>query len=244
MTVTVQSFIETLDTYFAHDDMKGAGVYLRETYAFAKDHADDRLLFAVLNEMMGYYRKTREVDSGLTAIDESLALVRKMGISEMVSGATAFLNAATTFKAFDRAPEGLPYYEAAEAIYRRELSPHDARLAGLHNNMALALVDIGRYSEAEERYAMSLSILSHLDGKETDIANTYVNMAHLYEIHEDYEAIETCLNRAMDALERDTNRSGYYAYTCRKCAPSFGHFGYFVYENELNERADRIYEGT
>ena len=242
--MTVQSFIETLDAFFSHDDMMGAGKYLRETYTSAKNLMDDRLLFAVLNEMMGYYRKTGEVESGLSAIEEGLALVREMGISDKVSGATAFLNAATTLKAYGRALEGLPYYEAAEVIYRRELSPHDPRLAGLQNNMALALVDLEQYSEAKERYTMALSILNRLDGKETDIANTYVNMAHLYEKQEDYEAIESCLNRAMEALERDTNRNGYYAYTCRKCAPSFGHFGYFVYEKELNERADRIYEGT
>ena len=46
----------------------------------------------------------------------------------------------------------------------------------------------------------------------------------------------------IDAMERDENRNGYYAFTCRKCAPSFGYFGYFVYEKELNERADIIYE--
>lgn len=244
MSVTVQSFIQALDTFFARDDMSGAGDYLRETYALAMSHGDDRLLFAVLNEMMGYYRKTGEVECGLTAIDEGLALVQKMGITEKVSGATAFLNAATTLKAFGRASEGLLYYKAAEAVYRRELPPTDPRIAGLHNNMALALVDLEHYQEAEERYSMALAILSRLDGKETDIANTYVNMAHLYEEQEDYEAIESCLNRAMEALERDNNRNGYYAYTCRKCAPSFGHFGYFVYEKELNERADRIYEGA
>ena len=78
----------------------------------------------------------------------------------------------------------------------------------------------------------------------SDIANTYVNMAHLYEKLTDYEKIEACLDRAKDALETDPNRNGYYAYTCRKCAPSFGYFGYFLYEKELNERADSIYAGA
>jgi len=120
----------------------------------------------------------------------------------------------------------------------------DPRMAGLCNNLALALVDLGRLPEAEERYREALAILNRLDGKETDIANTYVNMAHLYERLDDYEGIEACLDRARDALEQDQIRNGYYAYTCRKCAPSFGYFGYFVYEKELNERADTIYEGA
>ena len=66
-------------------------------------------------------------------------------------------------------------------------------------------------------------------------------MAHLYEKLEDYEKIEASLNAAKQALEEDSVRNGYYAYTCRKCAPSFGYFGYFAYEKELNERADLIY---
>ncbi|MBQ4065293.1 MAG: tetratricopeptide repeat protein, partial [Clostridia bacterium] len=103
---------------------------------------------------------------------------------------------------------------------------------------------LGRYEEAEKRYETALSILSRNVGKETDIANTYVNLAHLYEKTEDYEAIEACLDRAKDAIEAPQEQNGYYAYTCRKCAPSFGYFGYFLYEKELNERADRIYAGT
>ncbi len=244
MSISVKSFIQSLDNFFACDDMNGAGVFLREIYNMAKVNADNQLLFSVLNEMMGYYRKTGEMAQGLAAIDEGLTLVSEMGLAGQVAGATTFLNAATTLKAFGKAIEALPYYVMAEEIYCRKLSPNDPRMAGLHNNMALALEDVGRDKEAENRYSLALSILNSLDGKETDIANTYVNMAHLYEKREDYESVESCMNCAMDALERDKNRNGYYAYTCRKCAPSFGHFGYFAYEKTLNERADRIYEGA
>ncbi len=240
--MTVNAFISTLDAYFDREDMAGAGDYLRAVCRDAE--GDDRLLFAVYNEMMGYYRKTGEVELGLTAIKEGLALLPRLGIEDEVSGATAYLNAATTLKAFGRPAEGLPLYEKAEVIYRRCLPAHDPRMAGLCNNLALALVDLGRYEEAEKRYETALSILSRNVGKETDIANTYVNMAHLYEKTEDYEAIEACLDRAKDALESPQEQNGYYAYTCRKCAPSFGYFGYFLYEKELNERADRIYAGT
>lgn len=240
----VEGFIKSLDAYFEREDMMGAGTYLRKSYAIAKEKGDDRLLFAVLNEMMGFYRKTGEAERGLSAIREGLILADDMGITDSIAGATAYLNAATTLKAFGRAAEALTYYKKAEEIYRRELSSLDPRMAGLCNNLALALVDLGQLPEAEKRYREALAILNRLDGKETDIANTYVNMAHLYERLDDYEGIEACLDRARDALEQDQIRNGYYAYTCRKCAPSFGYFGYFVYEKELNERADTIYEGA
>ncbi len=240
--MTVNAFISTLDAYFDREDMAGAGDYLRAVCREAE--GDDRLLFAVYNEMMGYYRKTGEVERGLAAIKEGLALLPHLGIEDEVSGATAYLNAATTLKAFGRPAEGLPLYEKAEVIYRRCLPAHDPRMAGLCNNLALALVDLERYEEAEKRYETALTILNRNAGKETDIANTYVNMAHLYEKTKDYEAIEVCLDRAEKALESPQEQNGYYAYTCRKCAPSFGYFGYFLYEKELNERADRIYAGT
>ena len=240
--MTVNEFITALDAFFDHEDMAGAGEYLR---AVCREAAgDNRLLFAVYNEMMGYYRKTGEVERGLDAIEKGLALLPCLGIADEVSGATAYLNAATTLKAFGRPAEGLPLYEKAENVYRRRLPSHDPRMAGLCNNLALALADLERYEEAEARYETALAVLSRNAGKETDIANTFVNMAHLYERLADYEKIEACLDRAKDALEADQNRGGYYAYTCRKCAPSFGHFGYFLYEKELNERADKIYEGA
>ena len=242
MNLTVQQFIQTLDTYFDRDDMRSAGTYLRDSLEYACAREDHPLRFAILNEMMGYYRKTGEVERGLVAIEEGLDMIPQLQIDGKVAGATGYLNAATTLKAFGNAKEALPYYEKAEAIFRRELSPSDPRMAGLCNNFALALVDLGRFHEAEGRYREALAILGRSDGKETDLANTYVNMAHLYEKLEDYEAIESCLNYAKDALELDQVRNGYYAYTCRKCAPSFGYFGYFVYEKELNERADGIYE--
>ncbi len=242
--MTAKDFIAKLDAYFDREDMVGAGEYLRAVYREAKAEGDDRLLFAVLNEMMGYYRKTGETERGLAAIEEGIALLPVLGIADTAAGATACLNAATTLKAFGRAAEGIPLYEKAEAVYRVTLPAHDPRMAGLCNNLALALVDLGRYEEAETRYEAALAILNRSTGKETDIANTYVNMAHLYEKTEDYEKIEACLERAMEALEAPQEQNGYYAYTCRKCAPSFGYFGYFVYEKELNERADRIYAGT
>ena len=36
-------------------------------------------------------------------------------------------------------------------------------------------------------------------------------------------------------------RDGYYAFNCRKCADTFGHFGYFRMKRELSEAAETIY---
>lgn len=97
----------------------------------------------------------------------------------------------------------------------RWFSPDDYRIAGLCNNYALALVDVGKYQEAEEKYKRALGILLPCRERTADVANTYVNMAHLYDRLEDYGKIENCLGRQrLIRLRRINLRNGYYAYTC------------------------------
>lgn len=238
-----EEFIGQLDRYFERDDMDGASEYLRSVRFEAEKNGDMPLLFAVLNEMMGYYRKTKEQERGLEAVESGLALSARMGLDDGIHGATAQLNAATTLKAFGMADQAIPHYQRAETVYDALLPIYDSRRAGLYNNLALALCDLGRYSEAEGRFAAALDVLSHCPEKECDVANTYVNLAHLYEAVADYEKLEMCINNALSVLDSVTNDrwDGYYAFTCRKCAPSVGYFGFFAAERELNERADVIY---
>ncbi len=236
-------FIQTLDWYFERDDIAGAGEYLEKSRADAESSGSRGLLLTVLNEMMGYYRKTGEAEKGLESVYSALALLSELGLDNSDTGGVTLLNAATTLKAFKRQKEAIILYEKAEKVLLSCLSPDDGRIAGLNNNMALTLVDLGRLSEAEERYERALSILKGLFGREADIANTYVNMAELYNALSDYEKLEYCLENAVKILDGVTKRDGYYAYTCRKCAPTLGYFGYFAAEKELNERADKIYEG-
>ena len=54
--------------------------------------------------------------------------------------------------------------------------------------------------------------------------------------------VERCLDTAL-AL-RDTPsvpRDGYYAFVCEKCAPVFAHYGYFLADEDLRNRAKAIY---
>ena len=175
--MTTEEFIKQLDSFFDREDMNGAGGFLRSVRKEAETNRDDRLLFAVLNEMMGYYRKTGERERGLESIDTGLSLSSRMGLDGSIAGATAELNAATTLKAFGMAEHAIPYYEKAKAVYSALLPTYDSRMAGLCNNYALALCDLGRYREAEEKFAAALTVLSRCPEKECDTANTYVNMA-------------------------------------------------------------------
>ena len=55
--------------------------------------------------------------------------------------------------------------------------------------------------------------------------------------------INQYLDKAADLLDTPSlPRNGYYAFVCEKCAPTFDYYGFFLYANDLKERAREIYE--
>ena len=86
---------------------------------------------------MGLCRKLGKEAEAMDFANRTVQLVHELGMDQNITGATAFLNAGTVYKAFGKAAEGFHYFEEAKAIYEAQLDPNDSRLAGLYNNMAL-----------------------------------------------------------------------------------------------------------
>ena len=59
-------------------------------------------------------------------------------------------------------------------------------------------------------------------------------LAEEFDIPRTYGSAEELLN------EPSLPRNGYYAFVCEKCAPVFGHYGWFAAEAELRKRAKEI----
>ncbi len=172
-----------------------------------------------------------------------------MKIENNTGAATTYLNCATAYKAFGKAENAIPLFERAKEIYEKNLSPDDYRFGGLYNNMALAFVDLKRFKDANELYNKALNVVSNLKDNEPEEAITHLNMATAaemqYGIEGGHNIIEDHLKKATELLDVGKDRKdGNYAFVCEKCAPSFGYYGYFYYENELKERARSIYEGS
>lgn len=188
-------------------------------------------------------------EEALSFAENALGLVNKLGIEENVGAATTYLNCATVYKAFEMADRSMPLFEKAKEIYEKNLSKDDDRLGGLYNNMALALVDLKRYDEANDFYKKAISVMKKIYGKEPEQAITYLNMATAaemqYGLEEGEKIISACVERAMELLDSCQNQDdGNYAFVCEKCATVFGYYGYFAYQNELKKRYERIYEGS
>ena len=171
-----------------------------------------------------------------------------MGEQSSAAG-TGYVNVGTVYENFAMPSEAIPYFEKAREIYERELPPGDSRLAGLYNNMALALAATGRFDEARALFERALEIMEGKPNGPWEQAVTWLNLADAAEAELGYEAaeerIQLCLERAERLLAgSESERDGYYAFVCEKCAPGFDHYGWFACARELRERAERIYAGT
>lgn len=238
-----------LDALLRENDYAGAKRLLEYWLSEANAEGDDRGALLMENELMGLCRKLSEEEKALSYAQAALDRVGRMGIGDDVGGATTFLNSATVCKAFGRAEDAINLFQMAREIYERLLPPTDDRLAGLYNNMGLALVDLGRFREAETLYEKALALLSVLPQKEPEQAITYLNLATLAEteqgLEEGRERILALCERARVCLEKGRERrDGNYAFVCEKCASVFGFYGLEDYAAELLSRCRRIYEGT
>lgn len=245
--IPVDRVIEKLDSYLDRNDYLSAERHLRYWAEEAKAGCDRRGLLTVLNEQIGLYRKIGRENECIEAIENALSLADKMEIEDTVTFGTTLVNAATGYKAFEKAEKALSLYKKARAVYENLLDPFDSKLGGLYNNMALALAELHDFRQTEELYFKAIEIMSRQKNGELETAITYLNLADLVSVEKGFEDGEEQINKYVNKAEELLNteslpRDGYYAFVCEKCAPVFGYYGYFFLQNELEKRAREIYE--
>lgn len=246
--IALDRILGKLDEYLHRNDYTAAERHLRFWLEETQAAGDPSTELTVRNELMGLYRKLGRREQAVEIAHSALQRIEQLGISRQVGAATTYLNVATVYKAFGEAAEALPLYERAGEIYARELPAEDPRIAGLCNNMALALVDLGQYDRASELYGKALQVLSANTGNEPEMAITHLNLASLAEAKLDLEdgwpEIEEHLGLARELLESYPKEDGNYAFVCEKCASVYGYYGFEDYARELAERSGRIYAGN
>ena len=113
--------------------------------------------------------------------------------------------------------------------------------------MALTLVSLGRFGEANALYAKALETMANAPHGALEQAITYLNMANAAEdekgLLDASETIDAYLETAQRLLDAPgIPHEGYYAVVCEKCAPTFEYYGWFAAANDLKERARTWYE--
>lgn len=246
--VSIDRILNRLDECLNKNDYAAAERHLLYWLSESERYTDVKTELLVRNELMGLYRKLGKRQQALDSANAAIDKINALQIQHQVGAATTYLNCGTVYKAFGMAEEAIPLFEKAKEVYERELEPDDDRLGGLYNNMALALVDLKKFSEADGLYRKAISIMQNKENGALEVAITYLNMASAAEAESGLldadETISEYLDKAEKLLEGHTNRDGYYAFVCEKCASVYGYYGRFLYEKELKERARSIYEGT
>ena len=245
--IPVRRVMEKLDEYLGRNDLAAAERHLNYWLAEAEAGGDLRGKLTVVNEQIGLYRKMDRGGESLSAAETAVSLAEALELTDSVTMGTTLVNAATAYRAFGRADAALPLYERAKTIYEASLPADDSRLAGLYNNMALTVMALGDYPRARDLFRQALTVLESVDGSQPEMAVTWCNLADLvaaeYGMVEGETRIGQCLENAMSLLDDDSQpHDGNYAFVCEKCAPTFGYYGYFLYEQMLEKRAGEIYE--
>ena len=247
--VPVDRIQRKLREYEDASDWAGAERHLKYWLAEAEMNRDQRGQLMLHNELMGYYRKQGNREAAFLHADAANALVSELQMEETVTAGTTWVNAGTVREAFGDPVGGLDFFEKARENYEKNLPGNDERLGGLYNNMALALTSCGRWAEAKGMFLNALRVMEQQKHREPEQAITWLNLADALEAElgpeEAAEYTGEYLDRAAELLDTpDLPRNGYYAFVCEKCAPVFGHYGYFAEEAELRKRVEEIREGT
>ena len=245
-TVPIARVLEKIDSLFQRNDLAGVGRILDYWGGEARRLNDERGLLEILNEKIGYYRRTGEKELALSSVKEAFSIIEKLGLEGLQSTGTIYLNGATTMKAFGETEAAMRYYEIAREIYQKTLPENDFRLAAFYNNISSAYKELGDAGKCEECCLKAISILENLNGFLGEIAISHINLAHLYYDLDNFdERIYMEMERAWELLTDECNKhDGNFAFICSKCYPSFGFFGYFEYEQKLKKIVEEIYEGN
>ena len=243
--VPVGRIMDKLREYEDRNDWPAVERHLKYWLAEAEANRDERGQLMLHNELMGYYRKQGKKDEAFTHAEQAAELVEKLGMEDTVTAGTTWVNAGTVREAFGDPVGGLAFFANARVNYEKNLPEGDGRLGGLYNNMALSLAVCGRYEEAEEMFLRAIEVMKKQENGELEQAITWLNMADAAEAALGAEAAEDAVEEYLETAETLLNteslpRNGYYAFVCEKCAPVFGHYGWFMAEAELKRRAKEI----
>ena len=245
--VPQQRIMEKVDEYMSRRDYAGVERHLLYWLEEAKLGRDEKGELMIRNELVGHYRKTGERDKSLAQADAALRLLDEIGFEGTITAGTTCVNAATAHQAFGEHEKALAIFIRARKNYEAIPSLKPELLGGLYNNMALTLVSLRRFDEANALYEKAVETMGGAEHGALEQAITYLNMANAAEdekgLLDASETIDAYLEKAQRLLDTPgIPHEGYYAFVCEKCAPTFEYYGWFAAANELSERARAWYE--
>ena len=244
--VPQKRIIEKMNEYMSRRDYNGAERHLSYWLEEARLGGDKKGELMIRNEFVGHYRKTGNKEKAFENADAALKLLKELDMENSISAGTTYINIATAYNAFDRNKDALSLFEKAKTIYGESKAVQPQLLGGLYNNMALTLAALKRFREAYFCFDKAMELMAEVSGGELEQAITCLNRANAIEeekgMEQGEEQIFSLLDKAYELLDSPSSeRDGYYAFVCEKCAPTFSYYGYFLAADELKKRSESIY---
>ncbi|MDE6389194.1 MAG: tetratricopeptide repeat protein [Lachnospiraceae bacterium] len=200
--MNVDKFYETLDSYFAKQEIDQVDPFLVSSLEQAKEEEDYGAYISICNEMIGFYRSVSAFEKAYAAAEDVLLLMEELQMEHTEHFATTLLNAATAYRAAGEFSTALRFYKQSLQIYDGILQPQDYRYAGLYNNMSILLEKMDENDEAITYAKKALEIIKTLEGGEMETATTLTNLALLYFKVSQVETAKELLERALSLFEQ------------------------------------------
>lgn len=200
--MNVDKFFETLDSYFAKQEIDRVDPFLVASLEQAKEESDYGAYISICNEMIGFYRSVSAFEKAYAAAEDVLLLMEELHMEHTEHFATTLLNAATAYRAAGDYTVALRFYKQALQIYDTILQPNDYRFAGLYNNMSILLEKMDENDEAIAYATKALAIIETLEGGEMETATTLTNLALIYFKVSQAEKAKEMLERALSLFEQ------------------------------------------
>ncbi len=188
--MNINEILSRVDTLYEQNQGAEAQKLMQQGIVEAVAGQDDEGLLQLLNELLGYYRETSQVENSFAIAARAVAQAERMGLEGTLPYATTLLNVANAFRAGGRLEESLEYYLKVRQIYDKLLSPDNMLVASLENNISLLYQEMGDYAGAKESLLKALPIVT---AKKADfeIAVTHANLANtciqMQEMEEAYD---------------------------------------------------------
>ncbi len=242
-----QVFAE-MNHYFDIHDMEGARDCMEGWVKRFEEENDPGSELTVLNELIGFYRKTLNVKEGFRVIGMAKDLVYRLDADKDIAGATTFLNSATACRAFGAYDLAEKYFAKTYAIYQKQLEENDYRLASYYNNYALLMVDEKKFDVAEEYLYKAMDILKTFSDSAGEVATTHMTLVYLFMKQDpngsvDNEKSLREIDAVVDILENwKLEKDNYYALVCDSCGRSLNALGKTEQGGKLSKLAEDFYE--
>lgn len=227
--------LERVNELFAENRGPEAESLMKEAVVEALNREDDNSLLMLLNELIGYYRETSQVEASYRLSEQALVLMERMGLKDTVPYATTLLNIANAYRAGGKLQEALSLFEETEKLYADLLPKTDMLVASLYNNMSLLYQEMLDYKKAKRYLELALEIVRVHPEKYYELAATYTNLASTcLAVNEDREAAGY-FRLAIDIFEEHGIENAHYS-------AALSSLGTYLYKQGKYEEAARNFQ--